>query len=430
MDKLEKTRQSEIRKMSDMRLQHKLIQAGFSIEIVEGMDRMAMLDKYAELVLAGKEPVLGTSAGTTATVVGYDVELERQRLEFQIKQWEAEKTEREARLELERAEREADRAAETEFRKAQLDWQLHQIKLLEERDKSEKNKEDAKVVQLKKYGDAFRNSVTKLGADPIEIIAFFDNIERQFKELNVPKELCVSLMRPYLNDCARTLINRVDASHSADYYYVKDFLLKEFRLVPQQLLEAFNTSTHQSHETFKAYITRLGMLLDYYLNSRNVTSIVELKELLVCDRVKTVLSESMVNRVLRSEISLPRTYASPNELADILDKYCANFDQNGRPRVSAIGLGVKRHTPNQGIAVAQHQSLPFYPSTSKSQTKNSQPALATATPVVAPGRRCFKCGSERHLYKDGDQRSSNLHGHSFIRNGTPKPSRVNPLQNV
>jgi hypothetical protein len=312
--------------------------------------------------------------------------------QVELARLEAEKAEREARLKLEMAEREADRATEAEFRKAQLDWQQHQIKLLEDRDKSEKNKEDAKVVQLKKYGDALRNSVMKLGADPIEIIAFFDNIERQFKELNVPKELCVSLMKPYLNDRARTLINRVDASHSADYYYVKDFLLKEFRLVPQQLLEAFNTSTRQSHETFKTYITRLSMLLDYYLNSRNVTSIVELKELLVCDRVKTVLSECMVNHVLRSEVSLPRTYASPNELADILDKYCANFDQNGRPRVSAIGLGVKRHTPNQGIAVAQPQSLPFYPSTSKSQTKNSQPASAAATPVVAPGRRCFKCG--------------------------------------
>jgi len=65
-----------------------------------------------------------------------------------------------------------------------------------------------------------------------------------------------------------------------------------------------------------------------------------LKELLVSNRVKTVLSECMVNHVLRSEVSLPRAFAAPNELADILDKYGVNFDQNGRPRVSAIGLGM------------------------------------------------------------------------------------------
>jgi len=47
------------------------------------------LDKYAELVLAGKEPVAGKSAATAAPV-GYDVELERQRLDFQMKQLETE----------------------------------------------------------------------------------------------------------------------------------------------------------------------------------------------------------------------------------------------------------------------------------------------------------------------------------------------------
>ena len=68
----------------------------------------------------------------------------------------------------------------------------------------------------------------------MKIIAFFDDIERQFHELKIPKELHALLMKPYLNDRARVLINRVDASHSADYNYVKDFLLQEFRLVPQQ----------------------------------------------------------------------------------------------------------------------------------------------------------------------------------------------------
>jgi len=60
-----------------------------------------------------------------------------------------------------------------------------------------------------------------------------------------------------------------------------------------------------------------------------------------------VLSECMVNHVLRSEVNLPRKYATPNELADILDTYCANFDHNGRPRVCAIGLGPKRQSSQQ-----------------------------------------------------------------------------------
>jgi len=55
MDKLEKTRLSEIRKMSEERLLHQLGKAGFTVEVLEGVDRVARLDKYAELLLAGKE---------------------------------------------------------------------------------------------------------------------------------------------------------------------------------------------------------------------------------------------------------------------------------------------------------------------------------------------------------------------------------------
>ena len=41
--------------MSNVGLQNKLVQEeGFTFEDLEGMDRMAMLDKYPELLLAGK----------------------------------------------------------------------------------------------------------------------------------------------------------------------------------------------------------------------------------------------------------------------------------------------------------------------------------------------------------------------------------------
>jgi hypothetical protein len=77
MDKLEKTKQAEIRKMSDARLVSKLTQSGFSVESVESMDRMAMLDKWAEVVSAGKDLVVNPVGAAAASLSGYDIELKR-----------------------------------------------------------------------------------------------------------------------------------------------------------------------------------------------------------------------------------------------------------------------------------------------------------------------------------------------------------------
>jgi len=163
--------------------------------------------------------------------------------------------EREARLEFERNNRETERAAEAVFQASQLDLQQQYITLLEAKAQSEKDRDDTKVIQLKKYDEALRNSVTKLGIEPKEIIVFFKILSGY-----IPKDLHVSLMKLYLNDRARALINCVAASYSADYECMKIFMLHEFRLVLQQLLEVFNTSVPQSNETFKAYITRLSMV--------------------------------------------------------------------------------------------------------------------------------------------------------------------------
>ena len=273
MNKLEKTKQAELRKMSDARLVSKLTQSGCSLESVESMDRMAMLDKWAEVVLAGKDVSvnLGGATAASASVSGYDIELERRRLDFQMKQWEQEMVERKSqrdldaqRVEDERAEREAQRDLEMkrldeekEHRKELIALQQRQITLMEQKERLEVAKESNDLVQLKKYGDVLRNTVVKLGNDLIEVIPFFDNFERQASELKIPRGIRVPLLKPFLNDRARLLVNRIEGAHANDYDYVKEYLLQQFKLVPQYFLETFDTLYRQSHETYRAFVSRL-----------------------------------------------------------------------------------------------------------------------------------------------------------------------------
>ena len=256
--------------MSDVRLISKLMKFGVSDDKLNTMDRKAMLDLCAEFILAGKEENPATVAAKGATAAAHDTDFERKRYELELKRYEEEK----------------------EFRKAQLKFmEDNQSKQLEER--------QSVVTQLKNFGEAFRNAAVKMGNEPIDLIPFFDSVEHLFRDLKVPTELRAALIKPYLNEKAQVLVNRLEADRSSSYDEVKRYLLDQFRLVPQFFLEQFNTVVRRPQETFKAYVSRLTLLLNYYLNSRNVTSFALLRDLLVSDRVKSVLHENSLSHILR-----------------------------------------------------------------------------------------------------------------------------------
>ena len=76
MEKLTTSQQESVRKMSSERLQEKLVSDGYDKETVKALDRDTLMAKYAEVLSA--KPVV--AAGTA---LGYDVDIERERLELQ-----------------------------------------------------------------------------------------------------------------------------------------------------------------------------------------------------------------------------------------------------------------------------------------------------------------------------------------------------------
>ena len=89
-------------------------------------------------------------------------------------------------------------------------------------------------------------------------------------------------------------------------------------------------------------MSRLSLLIDYYLSSPKFTKLEELQDLFICDRVKSVLYDGLLSHVLRVQTLLPKAWAPPNNLAEILDIYYANYDKNGESKASAIGIGSRQ----------------------------------------------------------------------------------------
>jgi len=80
----------------------------------------------------------------------------------------------------------------------------------------------------------------------------------------------------------------------------------------------------------------------------------ELCQLLVCDRVKSVLPEGAFSHLLRFEATLERKWANKlNELADVLDTYSASYDRFDRPKVSTIGAHINQRASQCNISIGQ-----------------------------------------------------------------------------
>ena len=231
MEKLTKPQRESIQKMSTPRLTHKLLEAGADEQAVEGMDRPAMLQAWAEMVAAGKDKPPKAEVGTLPT--GYDPDLERRRLEFEIRKYEGEREERSCRREKEAAEREEERAIK--LRKLAL--REKEVKAQLERDREKKSLVD----QAKRFGLALKGTIARMPTDPVDMLSYFRDIERQFEKFEVPGDLRVELLRPHLNDKAKVLVSQMDPAKNTDYDAVKTMLLKEFKLLPDLYPDKFNT---------------------------------------------------------------------------------------------------------------------------------------------------------------------------------------------
>jgi hypothetical protein len=109
---------------------------------------------------------------------------------------------------------------------------------------------EATVSRVKRFGDAIQHAMSRMPNDPIELVNFFDSLEKLHVTFEEPDDLKVTLLRPYLNDRARSLLTRFDSMHYDDYDRVKQFLSQEFHLSPQVYLERFQRAMRGNDDTY------------------------------------------------------------------------------------------------------------------------------------------------------------------------------------
>ena len=117
MESLPPKTQEQIKKMSTEYLVLKLSKAGLDEEVILKMSREQLMATWADLVATGKDKPAAVAVAAAITKAHYDPELEKQRLQFEMRKYEEEK-EKAERL---RQEEQAERLQQFEWHKMQAD---------------------------------------------------------------------------------------------------------------------------------------------------------------------------------------------------------------------------------------------------------------------------------------------------------------------
>jgi len=299
MELLNEAEAKSLRKMSTAQLRGKLLSNLSLIEVtadqVAEMPREALLGRMANLFTLLKEQVedplstMEIEDEREAEVVdplvppgvpGVDaaIQLETLKLHLQL-QRERQMHEREMQdkdLEMRRME-----AASAERLKRD-ELEIKRLKITEQN-----KREQQQVILLKRYTEALKGVLHPQPADPCALPLYFDNLERLYKQFEVPAKLQASLLIPYLNTRTQMMITRLPAGDLENYTKLKEFILAQHKLSSKDYRQRFSQAMRNSNETNVAYVSRLSTLQDYWLRSKEVTTFDQLCDLHVLENCMT-----------------------------------------------------------------------------------------------------------------------------------------------
>src|SRR5688572_30528032 len=300
MEALTAEMQANIHKRSSERLRMYLIKAGRDEDEVMTWDRNTLMEEWALEIGKKEEEFKASPASPEETAY----ELQKRRLEFEIRKYEEqkekeereerrreeekkeqkEKEERERKEQKEKEEREKRRREEEKKeqkekeereqkdQKEKEEREKKERKEKEEREKKEKMEEqtirNSLASRTKRYSDALKNVLWKFPSDPIEIPGFFDHLDGLFNVYEVDEDVRAKLLLANLSERAKALTMRLTKEQLNDYKFLKEFLLREFKISPSTLRARFWTMHKASDESFTIYSSKLRVALMYYLKSR------------------------------------------------------------------------------------------------------------------------------------------------------------------
>ena len=233
----------------------------------------------------------------------------------------------------------------------------------------------------------------------------------------VDEDVRAKLLLAILSERAKALTMRLTEAQLHDYKFLKEFLLREFKISPSNLRARFWTLHKAADESFTIYSSKLRVALMYYLKSRKITDEFDkLVSLLVADRLKESLSKACLDYILAQE---KEEWLSCEDIANAADIYVASHD-GGNDLVYRSHPTPKYNNWTRGQPHVQVNNQTAQPKSPKPEVRGEAKIGSRVSQEEAKVKGlCFLCHQKGHMARECQtKRSSKKVGTCMFGNPT------------
>ncbi|XP_040074259.1 uncharacterized protein LOC115320635 [Ixodes scapularis] len=279
-----------------------------------------------------------------------------------------------------------------------LQLEIERVKLAQVQSRSERGSRDStKMGELAKELRAVLAPMPESGA---LAPAWFKSAETMMNSCETPEEARGAIILPFLGEKTRAMVASRAGGRVLSFMELRELVLSELKMTPEEYKRIFYKTRKESAESWSQFATQLDIMFGYYLESREVETVDELRKLIISDRMKHLMAEDARMYVLQNET---KDWLRPKELAQLAERF-----------------GESKRGTRGGLEKRESTGKQFVPK--QDQRSNKGTAAGRGTWDRSSAVRCHTCGKQGHYRNECPQsRPVGDKGHAEAgRSGAPK----------
>lgn len=289
-------------------------------------------------------------------------------------------------------------------REKEREFELQKLRIENENKLISQTESNDRIPEVNKNTIDLRNLIQKFDLKDGDIASFLVLFERQAKRIGLKENDFVTHLLGLLPQEITNQIARQSEQEANEYPFVKNLLLKRYKLSPETFRQKFVNHVKDSKGTWSDFVFDLNTYFNEWLAGLEITDFESLKNLIVTEQLK-----KKVPNVMREYFidSWPK-FVKPNDLAQKLDDYenvRAEIKTNNESISAKYDSRYYSHSRMSNRNSNGYDSTKFISKNANRKTNerenvSSNKVFSSSIRNERGEPKCFSCNEYGHISKD------------------------------